>query len=385
MKISHNKRLLFITALLGLFLFSFSSLSFGGDQAEFHPAKVKDISDRKYEPAVIELLDNAKESIVISMYIIQADEKSPVQLLIKDLEEALDRGVSVDIYLNTRFQEGRALDVDKNEAFNTLRNKGGRIFGVTPSVRMHDKLIIVDNRYVVIGSANWSISSLKSNYEDVTLIDSPELAKDMFIRVRRHTLKGDEPNKPEKDRKIRRSVILSDDSIVAFDDDLLTDKTLFPRMMTERDARAMDTYLLLKAYAFEQETGEYFLFLEQLAVDLGMPADWSDSALRRQAIKALIKLKNRYKLIDVNFKHGKDAWITLRDLSANNFVFKGKFLNPEYLSKFSQSAKFVLFIKALLEKEGATFDSFTQEALCKRFNINRKTFKKGLEEILRIF
>ena len=32
------------------------------------PEKVTDLSDRKYEQVLIDLLDNAKESIVVSMY-----------------------------------------------------------------------------------------------------------------------------------------------------------------------------------------------------------------------------------------------------------------------------------------------------------------------------
>jgi len=32
------------------------------------PEKITDISDRKYEQVLIDLLDNAKESIVVSMY-----------------------------------------------------------------------------------------------------------------------------------------------------------------------------------------------------------------------------------------------------------------------------------------------------------------------------
>ena len=35
---------------------------------DFLSSRVKDISDRKYEKAVIELLDNAKDSITVSMY-----------------------------------------------------------------------------------------------------------------------------------------------------------------------------------------------------------------------------------------------------------------------------------------------------------------------------
>jgi len=69
------------------------------------PAGVTDLSDRKYEQALIQLLDNAKEAIVISMYSITpgAGEKNPVKLLLNDLLEARKRGVSVTMYLNTRF------------------------------------------------------------------------------------------------------------------------------------------------------------------------------------------------------------------------------------------------------------------------------------------
>ena len=74
---------------LGFFTFILAASVYSNDFGEgFHPAKVKDISDRKYEPAVIELLDNAKDSIVISMYILNPSTE-PVKLLLKDLEEDL--------------------------------------------------------------------------------------------------------------------------------------------------------------------------------------------------------------------------------------------------------------------------------------------------------
>jgi len=66
---------------------------------DFLSARVKDISDRKYEGAVIELLDNAKESIVISMYTINLGTTSnnPVKLLLNDLFEARERDVDVTV------------------------------------------------------------------------------------------------------------------------------------------------------------------------------------------------------------------------------------------------------------------------------------------------
>ncbi|MGB3242697.1 MAG: phospholipase D-like domain-containing protein, partial [Candidatus Omnitrophota bacterium] len=98
-----------------------------GYSVDFHPAQAKDISDRAYEPAVIDLIDNAKESIVISMYMIVPSEKGPLALLLNDLEEALDRGVSVEIYLNTRFPSEMIAPTLEEEPFKRLEEKGAKI------------------------------------------------------------------------------------------------------------------------------------------------------------------------------------------------------------------------------------------------------------------
>lgn len=73
-------------------------------EAGFYSAEVKDVSDRAYEKAVIGLLDNALESITISMFILKPGEndRHTINRLMKDLEEALERGVAVRIYLNTK-------------------------------------------------------------------------------------------------------------------------------------------------------------------------------------------------------------------------------------------------------------------------------------------
>ena len=113
----------------------------------FHPAMLKDISDRAYEPAVIALLSSAKDSIILSMYYITPQKQGPVRSLIRDLENALDRGVSVEIYMNTRFKPGQTTAVAAEEAFDILRKKGARIYAVTPVHLLHHKLIDVDYRH----------------------------------------------------------------------------------------------------------------------------------------------------------------------------------------------------------------------------------------------
>jgi sugar-specific transcriptional regulator TrmB len=108
--------------LLFLILLTSLIIPAPANAANFHDAKVTDISDRKYEPAVIELLDSAERSIIISMYILKPSS-APVALLVKDLTEALQRGVKVEIYLNTRFQSDNA---GRRQVIKTLKKLSSR-------------------------------------------------------------------------------------------------------------------------------------------------------------------------------------------------------------------------------------------------------------------
>ena len=89
----------------------------------------------------------------------------------------------------------------------------------------------------------------------------------------------------------------------------LTDTQLAPRMLTQQDARAFDTYLLLQRYSRQQDQpaesmpGERHLKLDyaQLATDLDMDTHAGATAYRRQLIKTLRKLQARYGLIEVTF------------------------------------------------------------------------------------
>jgi cardiolipin synthase len=38
-------------------------------------------------------------------------------------------------------------------------------------------MIVIDRRYVVVGSANWSYSAMEKNNEASVIIDSPKLAE----------------------------------------------------------------------------------------------------------------------------------------------------------------------------------------------------------------
>ena len=51
-----------------------------------------------------------------------------------------------------------------------VRNDGNKQF-------MHNKIIIIDERYVITGSLNFSTSAEESNDENVIIIDNPDIAR----------------------------------------------------------------------------------------------------------------------------------------------------------------------------------------------------------------
>jgi phosphatidylserine/phosphatidylglycerophosphate/cardiolipin synthase-like enzyme len=176
---NHNTR---FTIFLLLFCLIFAPVQAASDI--YYPAMVKGVCDRAYEAAISELLDSAQESITVSMFIVVSGPwpRHPINRLLSSLERALRRGVEVTIYYNTKDTENN--DFSTEEALAPLGKKGARLFAASPLHKLHDKLIIVDSRYVVIGSTNWSTSALRYNFESSVLIDSPGLAQELLERMR---------------------------------------------------------------------------------------------------------------------------------------------------------------------------------------------------------
>lgn len=375
-----NKRPKIPAIAFCLLLFCFISAPLKAAENGFYPARAMDISDRDYEKAVIHLLDNARESITISMFVLKpgTDARHPINRLMKDLEEALERGVSVTIYINTKFDEsGRAITaVGEGEAFDTLREKGAQICPVTPQYMLHDKMIIVDSRYVVIGSTNWSVSALTRNLESSVIIDSPALAKERLERMNTIHLQGEDLRDPPQ---ISLKKIYSLPELIELPRALVNNKRYFPGMLSKKDNRTMDLYLLLIAESERRKSKEFYIALEKLAGKLNLPQDWDAAALRRKVIKSLRKLKSRYRLIDVQFKHSRAAKIKLIDISGETFTLNRGFFDPAFIAARRQNTKFVLLIKAYLEAEEKDITVFSNTELGKMFYVDRTTIREGLQ------
>jgi len=347
-------------------------------QDNFLSAKVKDISDRAYELAVIKLLDGAKESIVMSMYSISlgTEGNNPVKLLLNDLLEARDRGVSVTIYLNTRFKRGEKDNtrITESPVVKTLEDAGCIVHFIKFHQRLHDKLIIVDGRYVVEASTNWSISALRDNYESGTLIDSKDLAKIKLARVKSFILPEKKPAiKP--DRELYTKNLPKEISIP---EGLVTDKRFLAKMLNRHATYTMDLYLTLVAYSQSINKRDFFIDMESMALSMGMPESCNNSTLRRQVIKNLRDLKNRYKLINVKFFRNKDAWVELINTSGETFTIPSEIILDK---ENSLKVKYYLIAQALLETQGEDINAMSSRDIEKRLPVSDSTIDRAREEM----
>ncbi len=373
-----NKLTLFSVISISIFLLICGVCS----ADDFLRARVKDISDRGYEQALIPLLDNARESIVISMYSISPGSEgvnNPVKLLLNDLLEARARGVEVRLYLNTKFRHNNKTDntVLENPEFKKLQDAGCKVSFLPYSRRLHDKLIIIDERYVVEGSMNWSVSALRSNFESATLIDSTGLARVKLERIKNIVLQS----APRKEKSYGPAYLEDLPEKFSIPKALLLDKKHFPRMFTKHERSGMKIYLLLLIHSQVTDKREFSLSLEDMALSIGLPDSWSYMALREGVIEALKRLEERYNLIRVKFFYGRNAEIELLPIPGESFEVQTDIIIQPNNPRLTMRLKYLFMMEALLKNEGEDLYLASTRTLAKRFHIDRDSIAEALRNL----
>jgi phosphatidylserine/phosphatidylglycerophosphate/cardiolipin synthase-like enzyme len=141
------------------------------------------LSPDNYMLLVPDLLAAAKRSIVIEQQYIRGHQTT-IQRLLSAVREAMDRtpGLEVRIILGLPFPgEDYERDVQR---IRDLGPNFGLVLGthvklINPGffVHCHNKLIVVDEETLLVGSQNWSTTAVTSNREMSLLVPYPDLAK----------------------------------------------------------------------------------------------------------------------------------------------------------------------------------------------------------------
>ena len=236
--------------------------------------------------------------------------------------------------------------------------------------------MIVDKRFIVEGSANWSDNAFADNFESSSLIDSKKLAKTKIKRLKNLPLIGQPKRVHKKETYHPQNNGILPESVV-LPKALITNKKYLPSMVPKVSNRAFDIYLLLVRESILREQKIFFLNLEYMATLLNMPKENKDKANRRLIIKVLKQLQEKYQLIDLELHDHKDAKITIKSIKGDRFVLPAKLIEPDTLNKYGPSASMILLIKECLKTEGTWLRLLKPKQIKKRFHLGKKAQING--------
>lgn len=357
-------------------------------RAYCYEADVIDISGTKYFPAVQETLSKAKKSINLVMYLIELSshkENLKADQLVSSLIEAKQRGVDVEVILdqNVDFVQRRSKSeweakVKSMRAYKRLKEAGVKARYDEPARYTHAKAIVIDRNIVILGSTNWTESSLNKSNEINALIKSGGLAEEILSYIK--TIKVDENIEKYLDF-IGPSTEISRK--------FMEDKFLAPQMVKNRDERAFDIYLyLLKVFGRNPEA-KLTLTYESLAKYLGIYEGWDSLDYRRQIIKSLKKLERRYKLIKFETGYGREATVMLAARNGEEedyFELPDDYFNFGWNRTLSLRAKFCYLINLSNSDISDTkpFWSKSVAGIAEHFGkVSQDVIKTGMGELRR--
>ncbi len=121
--------------------------------------------DKGISSRVVPLVNSAKHNIYVPAFLIT--HKS----LTNSLIAAYKRGVNVKIIIDATNTGTRI------STLIPLRTAGVPVKVENYAGKMHSKTIIIDNKYIVTGSTNFSNSGENKNDENMLIIENPKIAK----------------------------------------------------------------------------------------------------------------------------------------------------------------------------------------------------------------
>jgi phosphatidylserine/phosphatidylglycerophosphate/cardiolipin synthase-like enzyme len=138
------------------------------------------LKNQEYFPALIKAIDEAKSEIIMSFFLFKAGvhKNSYPDRVLAHLAKSAQKGVRVLVILENSGGHDRNLDAQNRRTKQLLEAKGVEVYFDSPRKTLHNKIIVIDQRLVLLGSHNLTQAALKYNDEISILIDRPELAEE---------------------------------------------------------------------------------------------------------------------------------------------------------------------------------------------------------------
>ena len=163
-------------------LYGSSPYSHSRDQLSYglKDCHVRLLGDRDYFPALIHMIGNAKREIVMSFFLFKTNgyRRSYSDKILNHLIQASKRGVSIKVLLETGKDPGSNVNKNNRNTAKRLKKGGIHVYFDSPRITTHTKVMVIDRRYIIMGSHNLTNSALKYNHEISIFVDSPAVAEE---------------------------------------------------------------------------------------------------------------------------------------------------------------------------------------------------------------
>lgn len=143
------------------------------------------LRDGDYLPVLLEAIGGARAEIVLSAFFFRMAgtlDGLPDRVLAA-LAAAAERGVQVTAILE-RGPEGDNVSRDNTATALRLQGAGIRVCFDSPERTTHAKVVVIDGRFLFVGSHNLTQSALRYNREVSVRIESPGLAAELLRYLR---------------------------------------------------------------------------------------------------------------------------------------------------------------------------------------------------------
>lgn len=163
-----------------------SHISLEGKEGDFFL-----VENEQYFPLLREKISQAQKEIYLIAFLFKTDpyRYNPARLIMEDLIVAHQRGVKVHVFFERKDRTSRFNEDDlakANEATTEeLVRAGVEVRFDLPQKTTHAKVVIIDRRYVFLGSHNLTKSAFMYNNELSLLVDSPPLASQVLDYLER--------------------------------------------------------------------------------------------------------------------------------------------------------------------------------------------------------
>lgn len=177
-------RALNYAALIALWFFAAPSLLHAGST---FTSRTTVLSNQEYADALLHGIREARASIICSFYLFKIGDgmNNLPRRIAEELIRARKRGVTVTVILEKTGKDNDTLDADNRRTASLLAQDGVTVHFDSPRVTTHNKVVVIDNRHIYLGSHNITQAALKYNNELSVRIESPELASEILSYLER--------------------------------------------------------------------------------------------------------------------------------------------------------------------------------------------------------